>query len=112
MRHRIQNIIRNTFSELLASHYKSDRGIERNRGDTEKGGNNTSETLSIAISKLSFHNSKEIRWRDSLNFSFTKRNYSCKGHIDFSFAKSGISDKCQDTKLVREISQLIKKLSY
>ena len=33
--------------------------------------------------------------RHSLNWTFTKRNYSCKRYIDFSIIKSGISDKWQ-----------------
>ena len=68
LRHRILNtIVGSTFLELPASPFKNDGagkggGTKKNRWDAEKGGNNTSETRSRAISKQNFHSSEKIRW--------------------------------------------------
>ena len=61
LHHGIQNIIvRNTFPELPVSHCKNDGvrkgvGTEINKGDAEKGSDNTNETQSRAIYKLNFY---------------------------------------------------------
>ena len=67
LRHGILNtIVGSTILELPASPFKNDGagkggGTKKNRGDAEKGGNNTCETRSREISKHNFHSSEEIR---------------------------------------------------
>ena len=46
------------------------------------------------ISQKAENSDNSLPGRYSLNCTFTKRNDSCQGYIDFSIAKSGISDKC------------------
>ena len=62
----LNTFVGNTFLELPPSSFKNDGAgkggdTEKERGDPEKGRNNTSETRSREISRLNFHSSEKIR---------------------------------------------------